>query len=69
MEASKTKRLYDLTGLQAFFNEIETPSGLVEELTQLMFNYALTVDADSVDIFKEDLRRILYFRGALMEVE
>lgn len=69
METSKTKRMYDLTGLQTYFNEIETPSDLVEELTQLMFNYALTVDADSVDIFKEDLRRILYFRGALMEVE
>lgn len=68
MGMENINKQYDLTSIQEFFNEIETPCQLVEELTQLIFNYAQTIDADSVGFFKKDLSAILFFRDALKNV-
>lgn len=68
MESKNIKKQYDLSSLQEFFNEIETPVQLVEELTQLVFNYASAIDEDSVGFFKRDLSVLLFFRDALKNV-
>lgn len=68
MKSNNVKKQYDLTSIQEFFNEIETPCQLVEELTQILFNYAQIIDSDSVEPFKRDLTAILFFRNALKNV-
>lgn len=68
MESNNIKKQYDLTSIQEFFNDIETPCELIEEITQLIFNYASIIDADSVGFFKSDLSAILFFRDALKNV-
>lgn len=65
MEIPHVKKQYDLTGLQVFFNEVETPVQLLEDLTQLILNYASVIDGDSVEFFKDDLRTFLFLREAL----
>ena len=48
---------------------METPKQLVEELTQLAFNYAMLVDEDNVESFKDDISTIYVLRDALMDID
>lgn len=65
----KENKQYDFTSLNKFFNEMETPKQLVEELTQLAFNYAMLVDESNVESFKDDISTIYVLRDALMDID
>lgn len=65
----KENKQYDFTSLNKFFNKMETPKQLVEELTQLAFNYAMLVDEDNVESFKDDISTIYVLRDALMDID
>ena len=68
-DVEKENKQYDFTSLNKFFNEMETPKQLVEELTQLAFNYAMLVDEDNVESFKDDISTIYVLRDALMDID
>lgn len=46
---------YDFTSLNAFLNEFMSPSELLDDLTEMVFNYALQHDNNQTSVFKRDI--------------
>lgn len=51
----RTNIQYDFTSLNDFLNTFETPLELVDDLTNLVMNYALTHDESQTEVFKRDI--------------
>lgn len=51
----RTNIKYDFTSLNDFLNTFETPLELVDDLTNLVMNYALTHDENQTEVFKRDI--------------
>lgn len=56
----ETKK-YDFTSMNRFFNEWYTPLELLDAVTDLAVNYALSVDEEKLDRFKQDMGTISLF--------
>lgn len=46
---------YDFTSLNEFLNEFISPSELLDDLTEIAFNYALSHDENQTSVFKHDI--------------
>lgn len=51
----RTKIQYDFTSFNDFLNTFETPLELVDDLTNLVMNYALAHDENQTEVFKRDI--------------
>lgn len=51
----RTNIQYDFTSLNDFLNTFETPLELVDDLTNLVMNYALAHDESQTEVFKRDI--------------
>ena len=51
----RTNIQYDFTSFNDFLNTFETPLELVDDLTNLVMNYALTHDENQTEVFKRDI--------------
>ena len=51
----RTNIQYDFTSLNDFLNTFETPLELVDDLTNLVMNYALAHDENQTSVFKRDI--------------
>ena len=65
----RTEKQYDLSGFNQLFNESLSPRELADELVQLLFNYALCVDEDNVELFKNDVSTIYIIHQELINIE
>lgn len=52
------QKQYDFSSLNVFFNDMEKPQELANDLVELAFNYAMLLDDYSVDLFKNDMSTI-----------
>lgn len=51
----RTNIQYDFTSFNKFLNEFETPLELLDDLTDLVMNYALVHDENQTEVFKRDI--------------
>lgn len=51
----RTNIQYDFTSLNDSLNTFETPLELVDDLTNLVMNYALAHDVEQHEVFKRDI--------------
>ena len=51
----RTNIQYDFTSMNDFFNFFMTPSQLLDDLTEMAFNYALSHDENQTSVFKHDI--------------
>ena len=51
----RTNIQYDFTSFNDFLNTFETPLELVDDLTNLVMNYALAHDENQTEVFKRDI--------------
>lgn len=51
----RAKIQYDFTSFNDFLNTFETPLELVDDLTNLVMNYALAHDENQNEVFKRDI--------------
>lgn len=51
----RTNIQYDFTSFNDFLNTFETPLELVDDLTNLVMNYALAHDENHTEVFKRDI--------------
>lgn len=51
----RTNIKYDFTSFNEFLNTFETPLELVDDLTNLVMNYALAHDENQTEVFKRDI--------------
>lgn len=51
----RTNIKYDFTSFNDFLNTFETPLELVDDLTNLVMNYALAHDENQTEVFKRDI--------------
>lgn len=49
---------YDLTDFGKFLNQVVNPEEMCESLIDLLFNYAMTMDGERAEIFKDDVGTI-----------
>ena len=51
----RTNIKYDFTSLNEFLNNFMSPSELLDDLTEMAFNYALSHDENQTPVFKHDI--------------
>ncbi len=51
----RAKIQYDFTSMNEFFNFFMTPSQLLDDLTEMVLNYALVHDENQTAVFKHDI--------------
>lgn len=51
----RAKIQYDFTSMNEFFNFFMTPSQLLDDLTEMVLNYALAHDENQTEVFKRDI--------------
>lgn len=61
--------VYDLSEFDAFLCQFETPQQLCDELVELLFNYALAVEDDNVESFKNDVGTIQMLYSEIKKIK
>nr|DAT68570.1 MAG TPA: hypothetical protein [Caudoviricetes sp.] len=54
---------YDFASFNEFMNKIATPSGVCDQLMDLVFNYSWCINEETVDRFKDDITTIYMLLG------
>lgn len=60
---------YDLSEFDEFLCQFETPQQLCDELVELLFNYALSIEDDNVELFRNDVGTIQMLYSEIKKIK